>query len=273
MEFRPLHADLGAEVIGFDLQRGGSPDEVAALREAYDRYQMLLFRGGGRVSHARHVELTSWFGPPSPVDNTGNGEFVSVLQNEEAAGSMQLPFHSDLTYTDCPIKAICLQAIEVPAGGTSTTFVSSMAAWGKLPAPLREELADKTLRHVYISRMPEYGWPDFVADHPVRFVHPRTGKPILLVTEHHADRILEMDEARSRAVLGELYTYLYAPAARYEHWWQLDDLLVWDNLAVQHARTRPSDPSEGKRALQRVALAEVGLQELVERARAQQRAA
>lgn len=270
MEFRPLHADFGAEVIGFDLQRGGSPAEIAELRRTFDEHQMLLFRGGGRVSHERHVELASWFGPPSPVDNTGNGDFVSVLQNEEAAGSMQLPFHSDLTYTDCPIKAICLQAIEVPPGGTSTTFVSSMAAWGKLPAALQDELADKTLRHLYISRMPEYGWPDFAAEHPVRLAHPRTGRPILLVTEHHADRILELGEARSAAVIEELYTYLYAPEARYEHWWQLDDLLIWDNLAVQHARTRHSDPSEGKRALQRVALSEVGLPELVERARARQ---
>lgn len=270
MEFRPLHADLGAEVIGFDLQRGGTPGEIDALRDAYDRYQMLLFRAGGRVAPERHLELTSWFGPPSPVDNSGAGDFVSVLQNEEAAGSMRLPFHSDLTYTNCPIKAICLHAIALPVSGTSTTFVSGAAAWDKLPPDFQRELTDKTLRHAYVSQMPEYGWPDFAADHPVRSLHPRTGRPILFVTEHHADRILELDEARSKAVIEELYTYLYAPEARYEHQWQLDDLLIWDNLSVQHARTRHSDPAEGRRALQRVALAEVGLQELVERARAQQ---
>lgn len=273
MRFRPLHPDLGAEVLDFDVQRGGSPQEIEELRRAYDRYSLLLFRGGGRVSHERHVEIASWFGPPSPVDNSGNGDFVSVLQNEEASGSMQLPFHSDLTYTDVPIKAICLQAIEVPEGGTSTTFVSGRAAWAKLPAPLQQELADKTLHHLYISRMPEYGWPDFEADHPVRLTHPRTGEPILFVTEHHAERILELDEKCSRDVLDELFTYLYAPEARYEHWWQLDDLLMWDNLAIQHARTKESKPSEGKRALQRVALAEVGLPELIEQAKAQQKAA
>ncbi len=102
--------------------------------------------------------------------------------------------------------------------------------------------------------------------------HPRTGRPILLVTEHHADRILEMDEARSREVLDGLFEVLYAPEARYEHAWHLDDLLIWDNLAIQHARTERSDPAEGKRALQRVALAEKGLPELIERARARQAA-
>jgi alpha-ketoglutarate-dependent taurine dioxygenase len=267
MRFRPLHDDLGVEVLDFDSQRGGSPAEIEELRRAYDAHSMLLFRGGGRLSPERQVELASWFGPPGPVDNSGDGQYVSVLRNDEPAGSIRLPFHSDLTYTDCPIKAICLHAIGLPGNGTSTTFVSNRAAWRKLSGEMQAKLADKTLRHLYVSRLSAYDWPDFSAEHPVRFAHARTGEPMLLVTEHHADRILELDEADSRATLEALFATLYAPAARYEHDWRLDDVLVWDNLAVQHARNRPSDPSEGPRALQRVALAEVGLPELIERAR------
>lgn len=278
MRFRPLHPDLGAEVLDFEVQHGGSSEEIEGLRRAYDRYGLLLFRGGGRIAPERHVEIASWFGPPPPVSNNGANtgqvsDLVSVLRNEEAAGSMQLPFHSDLTYTECPIKAICLHAIELPEGGTSTTFVSGVAAWRKLPADFQAELADKTLRHLYISRMPEYGWPDFITDHPLRFEHPRTGEPILFATEHHAERILELDEAPGRAVLDRLFAVLYAPEARYQHWWELDDLVIWDNLAIQHARTEESRPSQGKRALQRVALAEVGLPELIERAREREKAA
>ena len=62
-----------------------------------------------------------------------------------------------------------------------------------------------------------YGWPDFEAEHPVRLLHPRTGEPVLFVTEHHAERILELDEGRSREVLDRLFETLYAPDARYEH--------------------------------------------------------
>ncbi len=272
MEFRPLHPDFGVEVLGFDTQNGGSADEIAALRAAYDQYQILLFRGGGRIAPQRHVEIASWFGPPGPVSNSGPDNFVSVLKNDEAAGSMQLPFHSDLTYTDVPIKGICLHAVEVPPAGTSTTFVSNVNGWNKLSEARKEELAGLTLRHLYVSNMPEYGWPDFVADHPLRFTHPRTGKPLLLCTEHHADRILEVDEVRSKTLIAELLADQYAQDRRFVHWWQLDDLLMLDNLAVQHARTEHSDPSGGARALQRVALAEVGLPELIERARARQAA-
>lgn len=184
---------------------------------------------------------------------------------------MYLPFHCDLSYTDCPVKGISLHALAVPPGGTSTTFVSNVVGWDGLPAAKQDELTGLTARH-FLEARPMYGWPDFIADHPLRLEHPRTGRPLLFVTEHHATRILELDEARGAALLADLFARLYAPERRYEHQWRIGDLLIWDNLAVQHARTRPSDPSDGERAMQRVALSEMGLGELVEQAWAKQAA-
>jgi alpha-ketoglutarate-dependent taurine dioxygenase len=268
MELRPLHPDFGVEVIGFDVVNGRASADIAELVRAYDEHSMLLFRGCPRISHERHVEIASWFGPPGPVDNSGDGQFVSVLHNEDMAGSMYLPFHSDLTYTEDPIRAICLQAIELPSRPTSTTYVSNIAAWNSLPGALKERLAGKTLRHFYKSRVAEFDWPDFIAEHPVCLTHPRTGRPLLLVTEMHANRILEMDEEESRAMIETLFTYLYAPERKYEHVWQLNDLLMWDNLVLQHARTEESDPADGPRGLQRVALSNLTLQQTIDAARA-----
>ena len=272
MQFRPLHPDFGAEVIGFDIEAGRDPAQIAQLQAAYDRHSILLFRGGKRLSHERHIEIASWFGPPDPVDNSGNGEYVSVLHNRDPAGSMQLPFHCDLTYTHDPIKAICLQAIELPDSPTSTTYVSNVAAWNALSSEVQRQLECLTLRHVHISEVKEYDWPPFIADHPLKFANPRTGEPMLLVTEHHATRILELDEAESQALLEKLFAHIYAPQRQYDHVWQLNDVLMWNNLAVQHARREHSDFAGGPRALQRVALCEVTLQETIERARAQQAA-
>ncbi|MGE3693048.1 MAG: TauD/TfdA dioxygenase family protein [Novosphingobium sp.] len=272
MEFRPLHPDFGAEVIGFDVENGLDSADIAALREAYDRYSLLLFRGAGHLPNERHIELASWFGPPSPVDNTGKGDFVSVLHNRDPGGSMQLPFHCDLTYTDYPIKAICLQAIELPLSPTSTTYVSNLAAWKHLSPDMQQQLEGLTLEHVHISNVPEYDWPPFIAEHPVKFPHPSTGQPMLLCTEHHATRILELDEAESRALIDRLFAHQYAPERQYDHVWQLNDVLMFDNLAVQHARREKSDYAGGPRALQRVALCEITLQESIDRARAKQAA-
>ena len=272
MEFRPLHPDFGVEVLGFDLQHGRSEADIADLREAYDRHSLLLFRGSDRLNHERHVEIAGWFGPPSPVDNSGQGDFVSVLHNRDPAGSMLLPFHSDLTYTDFPIKAICLQAIELPGRPTSTTFVSNFNAWNRLSAERQQQLVGLTLRHVHISDVPEYNWPDFIADHPLRFPHPRNGRPLLLCTELHATRILELEEAESAALIAELLADQYASGRQYDHAWELNDVIMLDNIAVQHARREKSDFAGGPRALQRVALCEITLQESIDRAWAKQAA-
>lgn len=272
MEFKPLHPCLGAEVIGFDLHAGGSPEELRQLREAYDRFSLLLFRGGGQLSHERHAELAGWFGPPAPVVNDEGGGVVSVLHNRDPAGSLQLAFHCDLTYTDVPIKGICLQAIALPPTPTSTTFISNIAGWDRLPDEMKRRCEGLTLRHSMHVSMAGYDWPPFVADHPLRLLHPRNGRQLLLATEYHAERVLELDEAQSRELIDDLLARLYAPEMQYDHVWQLGDVLMWDNLALQHARREQSDYAGGPRALQRVALAEVGLPELVERARARQAA-
>lgn len=268
MEFRPLHPDFGVEVTGFNITAGRSPGDIDQLIAAYDQHSMLLFRGTPKLSHDRHVEIANWFGPPSPVDNSGNGDYVSVLDNDEAAGSMQLPFHSDMTYTDDPIRAICLQAIDLPDTATTTSYVSGAAAWDHLPGDLQQELDGLTLRHFYETRMADFDWPPFIAEHPVKKINPRTGKPILFVTENHADRILELGEDQSRAMIDDLLAHIYAPERRYEHVWQQGDVLMWDNWVLQHARTEVSDPGQGKRALQRVALSDTTLDEHVANARA-----
>ena len=43
-----------------------------------------------------------------------------------------------------------------------------------------------------------------------------------------------MDEAGGRALIDELADDIPHPAYRYEHNWQIGDLLIWDNRAVQH---------------------------------------
>ena len=89
-------------------------------------------------------------------------------------------------------------------------------------------------------------WPVFEAWHPVRLDHPRTGRPLLFVTEHHVDRVEGMDEARATALLEDLFARLYAPERRYEHVWREGDLVIWDNPAALH-RVIPYAPDSGRK--------------------------
>lgn len=268
MKIRPLHSAFGAEILDFDVGGATPPSEVDGLRDALDEHGLLVIRQDQRIAPERHVEIGGWFGPLMAND----GVKWSVLDNEEAAGAIRLPFHSDFSYTATPIKVISLQALAVPAGGSATAFVSNAHAWRTLDPELQARLTGLTLRHRHSSQITDQ-WPEFIADHPVRLAHPRTGEPLLYVTEHHAHRIHELEAAESERLLAALQAHIYAPQNVYTHRWRPFDLVIWDNLAVQHARPAAAEPAAGSRVLQRVAVNEASLAEILERARRPREAA
>ncbi len=197
------------------------------------------------------------------------GTAWTVLDNAEPAGRNELPFHSDITFLEFPLAGISLYPQELPATSTSTTYVSNAVAWQQLPEPLQNELRHLKARHYFdASHHMGFDWPVLEYWHPVCLAHPKTGQPLLFVTEHHVDRIETMTEVRSAEVLKELFATLYAAERRYEHIWRRGDLVIWDNLAIQHARTRAAEPSQGKRIMRRVQLGRIGFIEQLERAAA-----
>lgn len=269
MKINPVHLGFGAEITDFDILGDVTPAEIDALRAAYDEYQLLVFHPGRPVAPERQVEINGWFGQVMSNGLDGKGNLWSVLANDDEAqgggGTRRLPYHCDLSYTASPIKGLSLHALALPPAGTTTSFVSNIHAWETLSPERQKLLADKTLRHFERPMIPD--WPDFIADHAVRQVHPRNGRSVLYVTEHHAQRIHELDQEASDALIQELFAHIYAPERVYEHQWLPHDLLIWDNLAIQHARKEEAAPEAGARAMQRVSLNDVGLKELLEAAR------
>jgi taurine dioxygenase len=158
-----------------------------------------------------------------------------------------------MSYLDHPILGISLHAISLPRIPTPTVFASNAVAWATLPADLREVVRSLTLRH-FFSGYRYDGWPDFEALHPVCLRHPKSGQDLLFVTAQHASRLIEVDAERSDELIRLLLDHIYRPEFEYAHEWRPHDLLVWDNLALQHTRARASEPSEGSRVLQRVML-------------------
>jgi taurine dioxygenase len=260
----PLKQGFGAEVTEFDLSQGGTADEVAHLQQAYLDHHLLVFHGDAPLLPERQMEITGWFGPILAEGGVG----WTVLDNVEPAGSYVLPFHSDITFLEHPLGGISLYPQALPPGGTSTTYISNAVAWRSLPQALQDELQDRKARHYYESAgMIDLGFPVFEYWHPVRMPHPDTGEPLLFVTEHHVDRIEGLSDERCGAVLQQLFATLYAPERRYEHHWREGDLLIWNNLAVQHARKQVAELSQGSRVMRRVQLGKIGFLAQVEKLR------
>jgi taurine dioxygenase len=250
----PLPHGFGAEVSAFDAIDERSDDAIADLRDAYDRYNLLIFRDCEQLTPQRQVEIVGWFGPVG-ANRDADGNPWTVLDNNEPTGSMVLPFHSDICFCEYPLQGLSLHPLALPEVETSTTFISNAIGWEQLPAAVQNHLADRTVEHRYEAPPEmELDWPPLAHRHPARMQHKRTGRPFIFVCENYVTEIDDLPEAESKAMLRTIFDTIYAPEAQYVHFWQLGDLVVWDNLAIQHARTVPSPPSTGRRVLQRVAI-------------------
>lgn len=268
MKVTPLSQGFGAEISGFDVRDGRDAADVAALKRAYAEHHLLLFRAGTPLTPERQVEITGWFGIIGANRNT-DGQPWSTLHNDQKVGSEILPFHCDISYMEHPIEGISLHPLELPDVPTSTSFASNALGWDALPEDVREQLRPLKVRHYFAEGAQlSMDWPTFEYWHPILTSHRTTGRPMLFATEHHSDRIEGMSDDHSAAMLREIFAALYAPERCYEHVWSVGDLLIWDNRAVQHARTRRSPPSDGARVMQRVALGEHNFMDQLEKLKA-----
>jgi taurine dioxygenase len=71
---------------------------------------------------------------------------------------------------------------------------------------------------------------------PVAHRHPRIGRTMLFVSQQMTSHVVGVSSEQSEELLSSLFEHMYAPENVLEHQWREGDLIVWDNLACQHAR-------------------------------------
>lgn len=232
-----------------------APDE---LRRLFDEQGLVLIRGLD-LSMEEQKALCRIFGPV--LDTPHENFVVSNVREDGYLGVQELLFHHDLSYLPAPYVGGALHAIEVGDGATSTRFASGTRAWARLPAELQERVAPLNALHVKLrvfdrpNSLGDLEPGDVAAVHAVVGKHQRTGAPYLMVSEQLTACIAGLSEKDSAELLQDLFARLYAPDNVYEHHWRKGDIIIWDNLAVQHARG-PLSPAP--RSLQRVSIARIG---------------
>jgi len=253
----PLHP-FGVEVHGFGAASGADPAAWgAALAPLLARHHLLVLRVPG-LSAAAQLALLGTFGPI--VDESRDGSGWTLVSNVEPGGVLgegEFLFHSDLEFTDAPLRVLSLYALELPAAPTATRFASTARAAAHLDADLRDRLAGRRALHVFPLleargdrryRLAEVDPGAARAEHPVLLEHPVTGAPLLYTSAMQTDSVVGLPEAESEALLARCWAALYAPDNVYEHVWSGGDLVIWDNLALHHARSAVT----GRRTLRRV---------------------
>lgn len=261
---RPIPgAPFGWEV-DIDLSAPVSEDHRDALVRVWRRDGLILFRGQ-KLDKPRQMDACEIFGPVQreAIDNF----VVSNVAPGGLLGNAELLFHNDIPYVPVPFIAGSLFAVEVASeGAPPTRFASALKAWDRLPDAFRQRIEGlKALQvrgHILGRRttLADLDAEDPCCVHPVVGRQQGTGRPYLFVNMDMTAQFTALDAGASDALLEELFGHLYAPEHIYEHHWTPGDLVIWDNLAIQHARSAFGD---APRTLQRVSIARLGYWEQV----------
>jgi taurine dioxygenase len=252
ISFRPL-SPFGAEVFA-DLGKPMTKTQAGEFIRLFREHKVLLARCQ-QLDEAAQKRVMSYLGPvPSDACGLTSNDPTVGLQ-----GDIKLAFHSDLAFAAEPDLGASLFAVNLVDDASSTSFANGVLAYRALPQALKDTIdglealsawaLDQTRRNRAAGLKPD----DPRAAHPIAWNHPATGEPILYLTEMQTDCIVGLPEDQSEALIAELFGYLFAPEHILTHTWRNGDLVIWDNLATQHARRDISQV--GTRTLRRVSIA------------------
>lgn len=246
---RPLSRHVGAEIVGLDPRDVSNPQVAQLIRETYERYHLVLIRGH-ELSEAQQVELCKLVGEISSRGGKGyakvgrSSALVSNRNGDVIFGDGELSFHSDLTFLEWPLKARSLHALVLPTEGGNTLFSNVHAAYASLPAEVRARIDNLCARHAVAYERDGQHWVD---EHtrPIVGHHTSTGKPVLMVSRAVTKDIPGMERPEFRALLKQLWVQIERDEFVYTHVWKLHDVVLWDNVMLQHART-PFDAAQSR---------------------------
>jgi taurine dioxygenase len=262
-EVRPNETGVGAEIFGLDVAEPISNADFDQISSAFSRYSVFAFRGQS-VGPEQRIAFSRRFGPlqinvRSEFNKPGYPEIYTVsniLKDGKPIGSQDAGryWHSDLCYLPIPTLASLLYALEVPErdGATlgNTLFASTCQAYDDLPEEVKQRLeglrAVNSYSAMFQRKASEFGVRPKLTDsdktekypkdaiHPVIRTHPVTGRKCIYVCEGYTTQILDIPEDESDALLRLLFDQIVKPKYIYRHKWQVGDLTMWDNCAVQH---------------------------------------
>jgi len=262
VEMTMLSPALGVEISGVDLSQPLEAHTSALLRLAFTEHHLVLLRDQ-TLDDAAQIGFATLFGPIShrgAFMKQRDFTHVANVREDGILGGGVLHFHSDHTFFRHPLKAICLYAIEVPEEGGDTLFSNVVMAHDRLTDAMRARLENRRSLQLF-DYTGDYNRRTLAEDAPEdapRCWHSLTrtddaGREVLFMHAHTTAAIEGLSHEEADTLMDELVTVIADPAIGYRHQWRPGDILIWNNITLQHART-DFDPSQ-PRTLRRVPIA------------------
>jgi taurine dioxygenase len=266
---------IGVEVSNFslaDLTR----ENISFLRSKWVDYGLIVFPKLP-LSHDEFKDFALSFG------DFGDDPFISSLPDypniaeiKRSANEKATPFggtwHSDWSFMKKPPSATLLHSKIIPPVGGNTLFANTEKSFAALPEDMKNRL--RNLKVIHSAKIP-YADDGFYAlekeersmkilpskeakatfSHPMVKIHPETNKECLFINPVYTINIEGFSEDESQQLLWELYEHMIQDKFVYEHVWNEDMLIMWDNRTIMHQAMGGYDGYD--RLLHRITLAAV----------------
>jgi alpha-ketoglutarate-dependent taurine dioxygenase len=250
LHIRNLLPQFGSEVTGLKPVAPLDPATLEELQALFAERGLLVF------PHLNSdVRFQTYFAEqlvdkhPVDPDSLHLDELhqVSNVEKFAAVPFGRLMFHSDTMWEDDGCKAISLYGKVISPGAIPTLFISAAHAWNTLPDDLRARAEGRYAVHVPDAtdqRRSHVSDDVLVVDFgskqqlrlPIGYRHPRTGQMLLFISPQLTHHIEGLDYQESESLLEALFDHMYAKSNVLTYEWQQGNLIVWDNLTLQHAR-------------------------------------
>ena len=269
-EINPIGGRLGADIRGVRLSSDLPQAVITAIQAAVHQYKVVFFRDQQHLDDAAQEAFATRFGAPvaHPTVPVAEGSSYLLELNSERGGRAN-SWHTDVTFALNYPKASILRAVVSPASGGDTVWSNTVAAYERLPGPLKLLADDLWAIHSndydYAAQRPELKTSEqaerfravfastvFETQHPVVRVHPVTGERSL-VLGHFIKSFVGLSNADSRAVFDVLQGHVEALENTVRWRWREGDVAFWDNQATQHYAV--NDYGDQHRVMRRVTLA------------------
>ena len=266
---------IGVEVTDFSLA-DLTEENISFLRSKWVEYGLIVFPELP-LSHDEFKDFALSFG------DFGDDPFISSLPDypniaeiKRSANEKATPFggtwHSDWSFMKKPPSATLLHSKIIPPVGGNTLFANTEKSFAALPEHMKNRL--RNLKVIHSAKIP-YADDGFYAlekeersmkilpskeakatfSHPMVKIHPETNKECLFINPVYTINIEGLSEDESQQLLWELYEHMIQDKFVYEHVWNEDMLIMWDNRTVMHQATGGYDGYD--RLLHRITLAAV----------------
>jgi taurine dioxygenase len=236
IEVSRLSGVVGAEVADLDLAGPDIANWRDSILELLAEYGVVIFPRQS-LTQTQFRTFASVIGnlavPETLSSAEGVEDNIQVLSTSNGAGYRSDIWHADDTPNENPTRFTFVHMQQIPPAGGDTMWSSQIAAFKALSPSMQRWLRGLTARHSNsIVKLSESRLKS--ADHPVVCTHPLSGRPSLFVNSLFTQRINELNETESNALL----TFLFEHAATIEftcRWhWNVGDVAVWENHFVQH---------------------------------------